>query len=360
MTSPNSVLPGVPLVESPLFRSFVDSLGFDEETKRIALDLHLKGYAVIQFPDPDFDAVADKIVETLAPRFDLGAWRQHGWKDNAGLRVQDVWDSCPGVRRLAANKKVQDLLSRIYGRRAFPFQTLNFPVGTQQHYHTDAVHFSSVPERFMCGVWVALENIKEDAGPLVYYPGSQRLPIFTNEHLSITSLDTTGPYDNYSRFEETWRALVHGLDLKAERFCPRKGEGLIWAANLLHGGDRQNDPTLTRWSQVTHYYFDDCAYYTPLLSDPFRASIFFRTGLVDISSGKSIPNRYGGRNIPDDVLHTMSRARQIGTPQLPPDFNPDLYLDANPDVKAAGVDAATHYLNFGRVENRKLRPPKHS
>lgn len=66
-----------------------------------------------------------------------------------------------------------------------------------------------------------------------------------DEHLSITSLDTTGPYGNYSRFEEMWRALVHGLDLKAERFCPRKGEGLIWSANLLHGGDRQNDPTLT-------------------------------------------------------------------------------------------------------------------
>src|SRR6185503_12504534 len=54
MTSPNSVLPGVPLVESPLFPSLVESLGFDEETKRIALDLHSTGYAVIQFPDPDF------------------------------------------------------------------------------------------------------------------------------------------------------------------------------------------------------------------------------------------------------------------------------------------------------------------
>ena len=28
----------------------------------------------------------------------------------------------------------------------------------------------------MCGVWVALEDITEDNGPLHYYPGSHRLP----------------------------------------------------------------------------------------------------------------------------------------------------------------------------------------
>src|SRR5262245_27168858 len=182
MTNPTP-LPGVPLIENPLFPSLVDSFGFDAETKRIALDLHVKGYAMIEFPDPDFDVVAERIKQTLASRFDLDQWRRDGWARNVGLRVQDAWKISAEVRRLAVNARVQALLSRLYGRRAFPFQTLNFPVGTQQHYHTDSVHFSSVPERFMCGVWVALEDISEDSGPLVYYPGSHRLPIFVNEHL---------------------------------------------------------------------------------------------------------------------------------------------------------------------------------
>ena len=56
------------------------------------------------------------------------------------------------------NTGILSLFSTLYGRRAWPFQTLNFPVGTQQHYHSDSVHFSSVPERFMCGVWVDLED----------------------------------------------------------------------------------------------------------------------------------------------------------------------------------------------------------
>jgi ectoine hydroxylase-related dioxygenase (phytanoyl-CoA dioxygenase family) len=37
----------------------------------------------------------------------------------------------------------------------------------------------------MVGVWVALEDIDSSNGPLIYYPGSHRLPIFTNEHLGI-------------------------------------------------------------------------------------------------------------------------------------------------------------------------------
>jgi hypothetical protein len=356
MTNPSSLMPGVPLMENPLFPSFVDSLGFDPETKRIALELHVKGYAIVEFPDSDFDGVAGRIKQTLASRFDLNEWRRDGWTQNIGLRAQDAWENCADVRRLAVNERVQALLSRLYGRHAFPFQTLNFPVGTQQHYHTDSVHFSSVPERFMCGVWVALENITEDSGPLIYYPGSHRLPIFVNEHLSVTSLESAGPYENYAKFEELWRALVHGLGLKEERFCPRKGEALIWAANLLHGGDRHRDPARTRWSQVTHYFFDDCAYYTPLLSDPFYGSIFFRTGLIDISTGRRMPNRYVGRDVPDEFISSMSQAHRSREALLPPDFDPALYLAANPDVKAAEVDPVAHYLQFGSREGRKLRP----
>lgn len=356
MTSPATLLTGVPLVENPLFPSLVDSLGLDNETRRIGLDLHEKGFAIVTFPDAEFDAVAGRIKQELSLAFDFDGWRREGWAKNQGLRIQDAWKSCADVRRLAVNEHIQELLSRLYGRRAFPFQTLNFPVGTQQHYHTDAVHFSSVPERFMCGVWVALEDISEDSGPLVYYPSTHRLPIFVNEHLSVSALESAGPFDNYATFEELWQELIDGLGLKPERFCVRKGEALIWAANLLHGGDRHHNPALTRWSQVTHYFFDDCAYYTPLLSDPFCGSIFFRTGMVDISTGKVVPNRYVDRDIPDRFIDTVSQGVRAPKIRLPADFSPELYLIANPDVRAAGADPATHYLQFGAREGRKLKP----
>jgi hypothetical protein len=41
---------------------------------------------------------------------------------------------------------------------------------------------------------------------------------------------------------------------------------------------------------------------------------------------------------------------------VPTGFDDELYLQANPDVRAAGVDARTHYLDYGRKEGRRLRP----
>ena len=46
----------------------------------------------------------------------------------------------------------------------------------------------------------------------------------------------------------------------------KKGQCLVWSANLLHGGSPHRDKGRTRHSQVTHYYFDDCQYYSPLSS----------------------------------------------------------------------------------------------
>jgi hypothetical protein len=79
---------------------------------------------------------------------------------------------------------------------------------------------------------------------------------------------------------------------------------LIWAANLLHGGSRQTDPDLTRWSQVTHYYFDGCCYYSPMESDPFYGRIFFRRP-KNIGTGTVMPNIYSGLRLPSSFVLSM-------------------------------------------------------
>ncbi len=94
--------------------------------------------------------------------------------------------------------------------------------------------------------------------------------------------------------------------MQPKRFTARKGQALIWAANLLHGGARQRNPALTRWSQVTHYYFDACAYFTPFLSDPFIGRIAFRDDLTDVSTGRPVENRYCGAAVPPAFLAATS------------------------------------------------------
>ena len=275
-------LPGVPLVESPFFQSIFTPEAFTEFEIAVAKDLAEKGYAVIDFPDSDLALRADAIRQALQDRY---AWAQ--WKaDSADMRVQDAWKFDDNVRAISTNQAIIDLLTRLYGRKAWPFQSLNFPVGTQQHFHTDAVHFSSVPERFMCGVWVAFEDVGPDQGPLQYFPGSHRWPFYGNEHIGFTP---SGETNDQKTYEPLWRELVAHSNIPQEQFLAKKGQALIWTANLLHGGMPHLDKTQTRWSQVTHYFFDDCLYYTPMHSDAM-SGVFKSRRPADIVSARTPPS----------------------------------------------------------------------
>lgn len=336
-------LPGVPRVESPFFERFFGDGQVDAETYRIARNLNENGYAVLNFPDDDLAARAERIKLNLAPRYDWSAWCDNPLE---GLRIMDAWRFDEDVRALATNAKIIDLLGALYGRPAFPFQTLSFPVGTQQHYHSDSVHFSSMPERFMCGVWVALEDIDETAGPLLYYPGSHKWPIYANEHVGYLAYGTR---PNQSIYHDMWQALVAESGVQPERLTVKKGSALIWAANLLHGGDAQTDLQRTRWSQVTHYFFEGCAYYTPMFSDPPFGSIHFRA-VRDIRTDQVQRQTYLGRHISAEFIQSTA----LGAGRAA--FDAQLYLAANPDVAKAGVDPRLHYHKFGRREGRPLRP----
>lgn len=286
-------LPGVPNVESPFFDEMFDPA---DPHYQVAVDLRKNGFAVIDFPEPDFERLAAEIKRSLNDSYAWQVWREH----NADLRVMDA--EVEAVRKIATNAGILDLLSYLYGRPAFPFQTLNFPVGTQQHFHSDSVHFSSRPERFMCGVWVALEDVGPDQGPLLYYRGSHQWPIYTHEHIGHTHKRGYGQ----GVFEPMWERLVEKKNARAERFMPKKGQALIWAANLLHGGDIHLDKSRTRWSQVTHYFFDDCVYYTPLLSNEPLSEIYHRRP-VDMVTGQMRESSYNGRRVPERFMRATAR-----------------------------------------------------
>ena len=177
------------------------------------------------------------------------------------VRVQDAWVMSESVRAIALAPKVLELLRSAYGREPRPFQTINFRMGSQQRPHSDAMHFNSEPPGMMCGIWVALEDIDLERGPLVYYPGSHRLAEVTMGEVFESGLPEGANYEDFVA------ELIEREGLEAEYATIRKGEALLWASNLIHGGAPQTDPALTRWSQVTHYFFEDCRYWKPLASD---------------------------------------------------------------------------------------------
>lgn len=65
---------------------------------------------------------------------------------------------------------------------------------------------------------------------------------------------------------------------------------------------------------------------------------------------------YYGRVEGRPLRTEQSALRQARLAQLPEGFDAQLYLEANPDVAAASVDAIDHYFEHGKAENRRLRP----
>ena len=235
------------------------------ELETTARSLFEHGYAIIDigFDAATLDAAAAYTRDAMA----------------GASRIQDGWRRNAGVKALATDDKVLTLLAKLYGRMPFPFQTLNFKVGTQQRTHSDTYHFNSAPTRFMCGVWIALEDIGADAGPLHYYPGSHKLPVFERHQVSGTK--------DYTAYEDFVAGMMQTHGFTRETATLRRGQAFLWSANLFHGGSKRENPAATRLSQVTHYYFDGCAYYTPLESDAEKNTYWIRAP-YDLKRGRLV------------------------------------------------------------------------
>lgn len=270
-----------PWVDSPFLAQELEESSLDETTKAMVQQYADKGYLIIETGLSE--STFDRIIELLAPHY----------KDP---RLQDAWKITPLVQEVAGCSKILDILRILYRREPFPFQTLNFHVGSQQKTHSDSIHFYSVPQRFMCGVWVALEDTDESNGPLHYYPGSHKLPFYDMADINLQGSKDVGQYNQYLTYEDFVQGLMVATGQKKEVFHVKKGQALIWSANLFHGGEPILRPGSTRHSQVTHYFFNDCLYYSPLWSDLPIEKMYMRRP-VNILTGDIMENTYLGQPV---------------------------------------------------------------
>lgn len=209
-----------------------------------------------------------------------------------GNRIYDAWQYRPSVQKLASNSKVMEILETLYQRRPIPFQTLNFKTGTEQCSHSDMIHFNSIPFYYMCGVWIALEDVTLENGPLVYYPGSHRLPF-----IDLVDLDLSPSELGHNKHGQSYEKLISGyiklMQLEPKHAEVKRGQAVIWAANLIHGGSQILKKGSTRFSQVTHYFFEDCVYYIPWFTHLQTGNLCLKP-IVNIATGKQEPHKHWG------------------------------------------------------------------
>jgi hypothetical protein len=281
----------LPWVESPFFKEILEEKKISVEDKKIAADYHRDGFVVLPgiIPEDLIEAVKKDMNEKgFNPDFPITTQRDL-------VRVQDLWEVSDPVKQLAVYEPVTKKLEMLYDREVIPFQTLNFLHGSGQRAHSDTIHFSSLPARYMCGVWVALEDITEENGPLFYYPGSHRLTEYNFSH--IDSIPGTSSYEKYIDYENFMQKIISVNNFEKKVFLAKKGDALIWSSNILHGGSPVLKKESTRFSQVTHYFFKDCFYYTPMMSNMVTNELFIRNHLRNIRNSELVKQNYNGKEI---------------------------------------------------------------
>ncbi len=287
----NNFIMNLPWVESPFFKEILENRNLTDNQKNIAIDYNENGFVVI--PNLIDKDTIDKIIYDMDNKGYNPEFEMVNQRDD--VRIQDLWMYSESVKNVSCNDKILETLEMLYGRMPIPFQTLNFRVGTQQRAHSDTIHFSSIPAKFMCGVWVALEDITPDNGAVFYYPKSQNLPEYNFADFKNEPKDTS--YADYIDYEDFIEKLVGISNFEKKPFYAKKGDVLIWSSNIIHGGSKVINQNSSRYSQVTHYYFEDCIYYTPMLSNMVTSELYLRNNLLNIKTGETVKHSFNGISI---------------------------------------------------------------
>lgn len=168
-------------------------------------------------------------------------------------RVVDGYAFYPSAADLLFADAIVDWLELVFDAQPLLFQSLSFDRGSQQGMHQDTAYVVVDRPLELAASWIALEDVTEGSGELMYLEGSHRLPEykFSGEHKHWNH-----GRDGDEQHSEWGRGLLENaerLGFARKTFLPRKGDVLIWAADLAHGGAPAQDESLTRRSLVGHY-----------------------------------------------------------------------------------------------------------
>ena len=223
-----------------------------------------KGYVVLDafYSNEEVDAInteVDRLIKT----------KKASWRYNRILFANKISNL---INNTGTSKKLTTVLSLLLGKEVRLFQSLNFIQGSQQKSHSDFIHMTTFPKGNLIAVWIALEDTTLENGLLHYYPGSHKLPYILNNDFDNVGTKYRLGDKTYGDYEDKIAEVIQQNKLKKEVFLAKKGDLLIWHANLLHGGEPVLDKNATRKSMVFHYYAKDVICYHEITQRPTLTS----------------------------------------------------------------------------------------
>jgi len=168
-------------------------------------------------------------------------------------RIHELHSASEAALRLYLDRTVHRYASLILGETAVATQSLYFEFGSQQAMHRDSVVVPTPQFGHLVAAWIALEDIAAESGPLMYVPGSQRLPFYEfgpGRYVYDPSAHSAADVEAAVSF---YAGQLAASELPVHHFAARRGEVLLWHSALAHGGAPPADPERTRKSFVVHF-----------------------------------------------------------------------------------------------------------
>ena len=172
------------------------------------------------------------------------------------------------LKSIGTDFHLNELLSILLNGNSVLFQSINFITGSEQHTHSDSIHMTTYPLGGLLGVWIALDDITDKNGPLHYYPGSHKLPYYLNADYDNEGNSLCIGDKSYKAYEAMIEQKIKEQKIEKANFYAKKGDLLIWHANLFHGGDPHIDKNQTRRSMVLHYFKEGSVCYHEITQRP--------------------------------------------------------------------------------------------
>ncbi|MEQ8734406.1 MAG: phytanoyl-CoA dioxygenase family protein [Rhodospirillaceae bacterium] len=230
-------------------------------TRQAVAHFMSKGYAILPRAVPE--AVANDLTEVITAAYAEGDSRLRYHTDGAehhlleagtdpkGKSLVEAHAVLPEVRRALSAPAILEFLSTIFDETPVLTQSLIFQTGSEQGFHQDPAFVVYDKPLSMAACWVALEDIKVGSGELRYLVNSHRLPdyVFSNGRRDSHG---TSPAEVES-FLAWLITQAQQRGFKQETFLAKKGDVLIWHADLVHGDCQVTDHEATRRSLVGHF-----------------------------------------------------------------------------------------------------------
>lgn len=257
------------------------------------------GYVVMEgvVPHDLCDQLADELKTIFTEGSDIALYQEPTGPPGVGspvprgllpnrMRLVDMYGVSANASRVLMNDQIRRFMEIVFEAAPLCFQGLTFERGSGQGFHQDTAYVVVDKPLRLAASWVALEDIGEGSGELMYIVGSHRL----SEWRFGGDSKHWDPNIHGQAAHEEWTTWLtrrsEELGLEKKLFRPHKGDVLIWAADLVHGGSPVADPTLSRRSIVGHYCPADCTpHYFTYMNNRVRSSFnsgFFSSSYYDL------------------------------------------------------------------------------